>query len=220
MKTIVLLHTTKATLETYPKQIEKALNFPVRIFNMYDDYFATVDIAMPRKEKDDMRLRRLRCFLEAAELMHPDVIVVACSTISVEANRLRSSFSVPVLPMDDAMLEAASESDGRILVFATSPNPISPVTERLKTCAKRKHRNIEIEVSLCERALPYLLNNNREAYKKEVLEHIRHMPKADRIVLAQGSTASLQAEIEAACGCPVYSSPMYLYRQLQELLHE
>lgn len=220
MKTIVLLHTTMATLETYPRQIRESLEFPVRIFNMYDDFFASVDPSIDQEELNSLRLRRLRCFLEAAEIMRPDVIVVACSTLSVEADRLRSSFTVPVLPMDDAMLEAASDVDGKVVVFATSPNPILPVTARLAACARRKHRNIDIEVSLCERALAHLLNNDREAYTREVLAHLQNLPKADRIVLAQGSTAILQDEIEAACGCPVFSSPRFLIDQLHDLLSE
>lgn len=218
MKTIVLIHTTKSTLETYPRQIREALDFPVSIFNIYDDYFAHVDVDASAQEKADMRLRRLRCFLEAAEIMRPAAIVVACSTISVEAERLSQAYCVPVLQMDEAVLDAVSEEDGKIVVFATSPNPIPAVTDRLARAAARKNKKIEIEVSLCEEALPYLLENDKENYKKAVLEHVKHMPHGDRILLAQGSTAVLEKEIAQISGCSVYSSPVYLIEQLRSFL--
>lgn len=218
MKTIVLIHTVKSTLETYPNQIREALEFPVLIFNIYDDFFAHVDPEIPDAEKAEIRLRRLRCFLEAAEIMRPDAIVVACSTISIEAERLGKAYCVPVLQMDEAVLEAVSNEDGRVVVFATSPNPIPAVTSRLAGAAARKNRKIDIEVSLCEEALPYLLENDKTNYTRAVLEHVKHMPRGDKILLAQGSTAVLEKEISEISGLPVYSSPAYLIEQLRVLL--
>ena len=42
------------------------------------------------------------------------------------------------------------------------------MTDRLARAAARKNKKIEIEVSLCEEALPYLLENDKENYKKAV----------------------------------------------------
>lgn len=220
MKTIVLIHTTKSTLETYPHQIEDSMGFPVRIYNMYDDFFAAVDESMPPRAKADLRIRRLRCFLEAAEIMQADAVVVACSTISLEAGRLRDAYCIPVLTMDDAMLEAATDRDGRIVVFATSPNPVPAVMQRLEAYAARKGKKVELELALCEEALPHLLSGDKASYKKAVLDYLPHMPSGDRVVLAQGSSAVLQKEIEAASRCPVYASPVYLIEQLRTILSD
>ena len=219
MKTLVLIHTTRSTLNHHEEQIHEAIPGQLKIYNIYDSWFAEVDNSLSQEEKAARRLERLRVCIQLAELCRPDLIVVDCSTISMETDLLKAECKTPLIGVDDAMIRYCAARADSAVVLATSSNPVYPVVTRLEQAAAQIGRTLDLKVALCEEALPYLFSLDMERYTEIVLDCARQLRGSEMVILAQGSTAVIQKEIEDACQCPVISSPVFLIEEIRQVLN-
>jgi hypothetical protein len=216
MKTIILFHTIKTTLNFFDRSIKKQIREPINIVNMLDEGFAAVDREKTKQEIKNWRYKRLFSQLKSVE-SDSDIIVVACSTLSLEVQQLKQLFSIPVLAIDDSLLTAVVNEQKPITLFATSPNPIDPILDRLGELSGG-HKKIDY-IMLCEEALPYLLSNHMEKFKVEVLKFFsKNKPATELLLLAQGSSAVLTEEISELTGCTVLTSIDYCINDIKRLL--
>lgn len=218
MKKIVIIHTVKATLNKLSEEIRINTSKGIEIYNIYDDYFAQLHEEIAFEHLQKIRLEKLELIIRAAELIRPDAIIVACSTLSLEANLLKKMFSTPVITIDEAMIDHVTELESSVVLFATSPNPVHSVVSRINASAAEKEKQINIKTVVCNEALPYLLNNDTEGLKEKVLECVKNeVPRNTAIVLAQNSSEFLKDDIGQITGSKVYCASPYLYTLIDEI---
>ncbi len=222
MKKIVMIHTIQKTISSVGERIKTELEkvFPgqLKVYHMLDERFGEVDREQSPHEKQRERLDKLRYMVKAAELSKPDVILVACSTLSPQVRLLGRETKVPLVAIDGRALEYCGECKKKITVFATSANPVEPVLAGFRELADRKGIFLQTETVLWEKALPYLLKTDELRYREEVLQGARELRGKELVYLAQGSTGILQKEIEEIAGCEVVSSVPFCVEELKELL--
>jgi hypothetical protein len=183
---------------------------------MLDEGFAIVDRTKTKQEIKDWRYKRLFLQLKSIEF-DSDIIIVACSTLSLEVQRLKQLFTVPVLAIDESLLAAVVNEQKSITLFATSPNPIYPILDGIEKLSGGR-KKIE-HIMLCEEALPYLLSNDMEKFKTEVLNFFsRNNPETELLLFAQGSSSFLAEEISRITGCTILTSIDYCINDIKSLL--
>ena len=105
MKRIACIHTVYSVIQSFTQQLREGVPGDFLIHTLYDDFLAT-DPAMTG-EFSETNHNRLRLDMQAQALTGADLIVVSCSTLSPSVRRLRGEFSIPVVAIDDAMVNEA-----------------------------------------------------------------------------------------------------------------
>lgn len=219
MKRITLIHTVIPTLISYIELLKQSIGNDVIVNDIYDGSFAAVDHRKSPEQLYQERFDRLYLLARAAQ-NNTDILIIACSTLSVEAQALKPLFAFPVVAIDDAMFRAAVTKNKRICLFATSSNPVEPCKRRLTETASEMHMQApQIDVVLCEEALPFLITNNLEEVRSISLSCLaEHTENPELILLAQGSSGFMKNDIEECCKCEVMSALPYLFEEIKTLL--
>jgi glutamate racemase len=134
-------------------------------------------------------------FCRYAEDLHRlfgvDAVLISCSTMNrayKQVEEYMEQFHVPVVQIDEAMMEEAVNSSGRILVIATHGPTVKSTEKLLLETASRLNRNVEFEGATVEDAF-YLLGEGRiEEHNRLIADTIETKlknSKIDVVVLAQ-----------------------------------
>jgi aspartate/glutamate racemase len=125
------------------------------------------------------------------DLVGVDAILISCSTMNRAFARVREHMKevgVPVVQIDEAMMEEAVNIGGRILVVATHGPTVKSTQSLLQETADRLGKSVNFVGATVEEAFD-LLGQGRIAQHNEVIaETIRKVQRAEHIdivVLAQ-----------------------------------
>ena len=135
-----------------------------------------------------------------------DVLLNVCSSVGGPAGLAKPLYEmmgIPFVRIDEDMAMAAVRAGSRIGVLATLPTTLEPTRELVRECARRQEKDVGIVDALAEGA--FGLNPAR--FREKLIDTVR--PIADRIdvlVMAQGSMAYAERDVELAIGVPVLSS--------------
>jgi aspartate/glutamate racemase len=154
------------------------------------------------------RVRSRMCeYYKAAELAGADLIFNQCSSVGEVADVAATLVSVPVIKVDTRMAEIACKTGRRIGVVATLDTTLGPTCRLIESTAARCGAQIEITRSLVEGAFQRLVEGDREAHNRMVLDAIRDLSlRTDVIVCAQGSMMAIVPEL-GVTPVPVLTSP-------------
>lgn len=120
-----------------------------------------------------------------------DVILISCSTMNrafEEVKNHMAQFGVPVVQIDQAMMEEAVLSEGKILVIATHGPTVKSTQALLLETATRLGRKIEFTGATIEDAFHLLGDGKIEEHNIAIARTIREVQakeKIDIVVLAQ-----------------------------------
>jgi Asp/Glu/Hydantoin racemase len=131
------------------------------------------------------------------------VIQLTCSTYSPLVPTLRQVAPVPVLAIDDVLVEAAVERGRRIGLISTQP-----LTARaLQTAADRAGRTVEIESIVYREAFEALARGDGAEHDRRLSEKIRAYADRDVIVLGQASMARVLSTLPPDLAARTLTSP-------------
>ena len=188
----------------------------VRLFHMVDESLIQQTIRAGRLEKPTVR--RLANHVESACSAGADVVLITCSSIGPAVEVIRQLFDVPILRIDERMVEHAVQTGRRIGVIATLRTTLEPTVALLRDAAQRLGREIEIEQALCEGAFEAVTRGDKEAHDRSVTAKLTHLASTvDVILLAQASMARVADQIEGL-SVPILSSPPLAMQQVAETL--
>ena len=106
-------------------------------------FYADVDHVPYGQRKPEDIIRYSDCIVNELIEMGVDAILIACNTAtSVAAEHLRAKYSIPIIGMEPAVkpaVEAAKDSDGRVLVMATPVTIRENKLHRLLDLVDRAH---------------------------------------------------------------------------------
>jgi len=117
------------------------------------------------------------------------------------------------------MTRIAVNGHKRIGVIATIRNTLEPTLELLEQEALAGGRSVELCEGLAKGAYLELVAGNRDRHDSLIREQALELAKTcDAIVLAQGSMARMQADLEQRLSIPAYSSPKIALQHIAGLL--
>ncbi len=158
-------------------------------------------------------------FVQYAEdlvaLYEIDAILITCSTMNRSAAVVRSAMDrhgIPVVQIDEAMMDAAVEHGGRILVVATHGPTVKNTELLLQETAARRNKTVRFSGATIEEAFQLLGSGDIDAHNLAIAEAIRvtqQKEHIDSVVLAQLSMSVFKLTYPDALdafGVPVFTS--------------
>ena len=137
----------------------------------------------------------IEMFLQQAknlvELMGVDAILISCSTMNRAYQTVKqelAKLNVPVIQIDEAMMEKAVETNGKILVVATHGPTVKSTQALLQETAERMGRSVDFAGATIEEAFEALGEGDIARHNQLIADAIREAQKKEKIdivVLAQ-----------------------------------
>ncbi|NLI22879.1 MAG: aspartate/glutamate racemase family protein [Clostridiales bacterium] len=179
---------------------------PCRIIRIADDSLIR-DVKLRGATDDNLR-KRTFLHLESALLAGAELIVIACSSVGEVAKAAQAAFPVPVIRIDEAMMDRALETGPRIGVIASLATTVGPTVSFLREKAAERGMNPTILSAVAEGAYEALSAGDEGLHDELVTRAAVAMsPDVDVILLAQGSMARLEAPLRQRVPVPVLASP-------------
>ncbi len=216
MKTLALIHTS-ATLVPVFAQLCKDKLPGVSTFNIVDDSLVRAIGAKGSLTADIAR--RVAAYITSAESGGADHILVTCSSIGPAVEAAAPFAGVPVLRVDQPMIDRAIAAGRRIGVIATLPTTLDPTTDLLRRRAALAGREIELTSRLCKGAFEALMAGDAVRHDTLVAAALRELAATvDVILLAQASMARVVDTLAAEDRrVPIFASPPIAIEHLASL---
>lgn len=176
----------------------------------------------PRNVKAFAQLARIGC-----DLYRPDALLLTCSTMNRAAAAVRTavkSRGVPLVQIDEPMMEAAVQHGGRILVIATHGPTVTSTQQLLTETAQRLQRSVSFAGVTLPGAFAALGRGDVKGHNQMLARAIRleqQRQPLDSVVLAQLSMAAFlldYPEPQREFGLPVFTSADAGFRRVREVL--
>jgi Asp/Glu/hydantoin racemase len=201
-----LIHTS-ATLVPVFAQLCKEKLPNVEVFNIADD-----SLVKGIREAGSLTAqisRRVAGYLESAELAGADYIMVTCSSIGPAVEAAAKLIGVPVLRVDQPMVDKAVETGKRIGVIASLQTTLEPTANLISRRAQNAGKQIELSSKLCEGAFEALMSGDAATHDAKVAAALKQLSQqVDVIVLAQASMARVVETLSATDKrVPILASP-------------
>src|SRR5689334_12186185 len=121
--TLVLLHTTSATIPLMRELAPKALP-DVRVVNLLDDSLLA-DVMAAGQVTPPVE-GRVRAYVEQAHVLGATALLCCCSSIGEAIEAIAPTAPLPVWRMDEAMAEEAVQRSEKVGVLATVTTTLEP----------------------------------------------------------------------------------------------
>lgn len=218
-KTLGLIHTSATLVPVFQELIDKYLaGKDIKVFNIVDD--SLIKNTIERNKLTSDTSRRVVNYVGSAEEAGADFILVTCSSIGSAVETSATLTKVPVLRVDQPMVDMAVEMGAKIGVIATLPTTLEPTSDLVRRRAIVAGKEIEIEARLCEGAFDALMGGQPEVHDKMVASALKELSKSvDVIVLAQASMARVVGQLsEVDKKVPILASPEIAMEYLAKIL--
>lgn len=206
MKKIGLIHTS-ATLVPVFQDLFKDKAVPAEVFNIVDDSLIKDVIAKGRLEEDTAQ--RVINYVTSAEQAGADLIMVTCSSIGRAVERAAEKAGVPVIRVDQPMVDRAVAEGKRIGVVATLPTTLEPTSDLVLRRAEKAGKKVELTSRLCAGAFEALMGGDPVKHDDMIIAALRELSgEVDVILLAQASMARAVSQMpDSERKVPILSSP-------------
>ena len=164
---------------------------------------------------------------DLVQLYGVDAILITCSTMNRAAAAVRKAMArhaTPVVQIDEAMMEAAVERGGRILVVATHGPTVANTQELLRETAGHMGKEVSFAGATVEEAFHLLGAGDVEGHNRLIAKAIREAAAREpvrTVVLAQLSMSVFclsHPEAEKEFGAPVLTSGETGFKRVGEIL--
>jgi Asp/Glu/hydantoin racemase len=147
-------------------------------------------------------------------------VLLTCTAYSPVVGEVQSRFpGVPVLAVDQVMVDQAVARASRIGVLATVPAGLEQQCTMLRRVAERLGKRIELVPSVHPEAMAALNRGDGETHDRILLEALPDLARqVELVLLAQASMARLAPKLPADLGVPVLTSPGLAVERLRETL--
>jgi Asp/Glu/hydantoin racemase len=205
-KKLGLLHTS-ATLVPVFEQLCKSKLPDVTIFNLVDN--SLIKDVIEHGHLRPQTARRVVDHVAAAQDAGADFVLATCSSIGPAVEMAATLVSVPVLRVDQPMVEHAIRTARRIGVVATLPTTLEPTTDLIRRCALDANAQVALTTNLCEGAFNALMSGDAAEHDASVARALHKLAaQVDVIVLAQASMARVVERLPTSeRRLPILASP-------------
>jgi len=149
------------------------------------------------------------------DLVNVDAVLISCSTMNrayLQVKEKMAAVGVPVIQIDEAMMEQAVNSQGKILVVATHGPTVKSTQNLLRETAQKLGKSVDFVGATVEEAFELLGGGRIEKHNAVIAKTIRKVQqkeKVDIVVLAQLSMSVFSFSFSdpvAEFGVPVLNS--------------
>lgn len=216
-KKICFLHTVNGLVEMFTN-LSRELIPGARLCHVSDE--TLIQGLLAAGGLTPMIYRRVCDNVVAAEQNGAEVIQLTCSSISPCVDVARHLVSVPVLKVDEPMVEKAVSRYRKIGIIATAPTTLKPSKELVERKVQGKEGSFQIESVLCEGAFDAFLAGRLDEHDRIVRNHLLDlMSKTEVVLLAQASMMRIVDMLgEKEKIVPVLSSPRLAVERLAKVV--
>jgi Asp/Glu/hydantoin racemase len=206
---IALIHALKHSIQPIESSFARLWPEP-RLMNLLDDSLSA-DLARDGRLTDAMTERFLALGRYVVST-GTDAILFTCSAFGpcIEAVA-RAHAPMPVLKPNEAMIEQAARSGGRVGLLSTFPPTLVSMPREFPA-------SVEVVPKLAEGALAALDRGDRAVHDRLVVDASKDLRDCDVIALAQYSMAPAASAVEQASGRPVLTTPDSAVLKLKEMV--
>ena len=217
-KKIAYLHTVASLVDLFNRLSKEILPPETEVMHIADEMLLHTVLAAGKPTP--FAYRRVGQHVRAAEEAGADLIQLTCSSISECAEPARSMVAIPVLTVDEPMVDRALELGQAIGVAATAPTTLRPTAELVRKRAAQLGKQVNVEVALCPGAYAALFAGDREKHDIIVRRTLRELVSRNEVVLlAQASMARVLESIPPEeLYVPVLTSPRLAVERAATLL--
>jgi Asp/Glu/hydantoin racemase len=164
--------------------------------------------------------RRVAEHAAAAEQNGAAAVQLTCSSISPCVETAQRTVSVPVLKVDEAMVESAVGKYRKVGIIATAPTTLKPSTDLVFQKAATRKDAIAVESVLCAGAFDAFLAGRVDEHDRIVRGQLLGlMARVEVVLLAQASMKRIADALEEREKVvPVLSSPRLAVERLARIL--
>jgi aspartate/glutamate racemase len=216
-KRLVLIHTVPPLIEVFTRLGTRLLK-GVKLFHILDEPLLEQVRLLGSLQPE--QLASLQAHIDAAQRIQASAVLVTCSTLSPALGQLHAS--IPLIKIDQAMLEEAVRRGKHIGILATNRTTLQPTRTSLLAEAEHQDKSITLTQVFVDGALPALLNGNADQHDQLVLEAIQQLAgNVDLVVLAQASTARVIEQMQTeSIPVPILTSPHTALRRVSQVLFQ
>ncbi len=204
---IVYTSTTPELIETVNTEIYRNLGKTVELMN-YEDPSILAEVREAGYVTAPAAARLTAMFMQATA-DGADVILNCCSSVGEAADAAMSigKFTgVPIVRIDEEMCREAVRLGKKIGVLATLPTTLEPT----KNTILRVAREMGARVTLVDGLVDGAFGLDQEQFRQVLSDKAGQIAdQVDVILLAQGSMAYVESELEKEYHKPVLSSPRF-----------
>lgn len=155
----------------------------------------------------------------STEEIGAELAVVSCSSLSPCVNDVRNRVGIPVLKVDEPMMEYGVKNAGRIGLLMTNPTTEKPSQLLFSEVCTRLSAHAELVPRLCPHAFAKLTGGDVEGHDAEVVQAIEQMlGQVDIIMLAQISIAHVKSRLDKETASRVLSSLDFIGDTISEVV--
>lgn len=216
---LALIHTGTFLVPLFMKLCQEIMP-TVEVFNIVDESLIKNTIAA--NELTPGTSWRLAQYIKSAEDGGADAILVTCSSMGPAVEAARPFTTVPVLRVDQPMVDEAIHIAQTIGVIATLSTTLGPTVKLINDRAAEHGKEVKIVQQLCKDAFEAVSSGDVKTHDQIVSARIREMlNNVDVVVLAQASMAQVADSIPESERCvPVLSSPRLGVQAAKKVLDE
>ncbi len=224
-KKLAYLHTVPTLVALFNDLGRQIFPPEVEVFHIADEMLLKVVLA--QGGLSPFIYRRVADHVRAAEEAGADAVQVTCSSIGPCAEAARALVSVPVLRVDEPMVQEAIAlgqrlglQSLRIGVAATAPTTLKPTADLVSEQARLAGCAVQVEAMLCEGAYAALFGGRPEEHDRIVRGYLEALGgRVDVILLAQASMARVADSLPSdSRRTPILSSPRLAVERARDVL--
>ena len=218
-KKLGLIHTSATLVPVFQELTDKYFaGKDIKVFNISDDSLIKNTIEWGELTSDTSR--RVINYVASAEEAGADFILVTCSSIGLAVEIAAMLVKVPVLRVDQPMVDEAVQMGSKIGVVATLSTTLEPTSDLVRRRAILAGKEIELVSRLCEGAFDALMSGKPELHDKSVATALKELSQqVDVILLAQASMARVVNQLSNEDKkVPILTSPELAVQHLVNIL--
>ena len=164
---------------------------------------------------------------DLVKLYKIDAMIITCSTMNRAADEVKDAMAthnIPVVQIDEPMMEAAVNHGGKILVIATHGPTVKNTQQLLQETAEKLGKEVSFAGATIEDAFHYLGAGDIQAHNDAIAGAIREASGKEQIdiaVLAQLSMSVFKfsyPDCEKEFGFPVLTSGECGFQRVRDIL--
>lgn len=191
---IAFLHTVPSLVPVFNELAKELLPSDYTVFHIVDEML--LNVARAEGRLSPFQYRRVADHAVAAEYAGADIVQVTCSSISPCVDAARYMTRIPVLKIDEAMVDRALGAGTRIGVAATLTTTLEPTRSLVQNRAQAMGKIVQIEALVCDGAFAALSRGELAAHDQIVKEGLQNLlARNDVVILAQASMARVADQI-------------------------
>jgi hypothetical protein len=212
---IYLIHATPVSIAPISEAFAR-LWPEARLANLLEDSLSR-DLADAGELTPALNERFLKLACYATE-SGADAILFTCSAFGDAIDRCKHALDIPVLKPNEAMIEEALRSTGKLALLATFQPAITSMVEEFEQHAREQGRQIELATYVCDNAFEELRSGNQDRHDQLIAERARRITGSELLCFAQFSMTRAARQVSLSSGLKVLTTPDSAVLKLRRLL--